>query len=84
MERKLVTVPYAAREIYGCTPQNMYKMIRKGRLKSYERYGVTVVSVSEVEQLAREISPRGGDRKFKPKKVGFDTPSALNPAEKND
>ena len=68
MERKLVTVPVAAREIYGCTPQNMYKMIRRGVLKAHTRYGVSVVSVEDVKRLALKIEPRGGDRKFKPKK----------------
>ena len=62
-------VSEAAEKVYGCTKQNLYKLIRMGKLKTYKRYGVTVVSVDEVEKLALEIDPRGGDRKFKPKKV---------------
>jgi hypothetical protein len=69
MERKLMRVSEAAEKVYGCTKQNLYKLIRMEKLKTYKRYGVTVVSVDEVEKLAREIDPRGGDRKFKPKKV---------------
>jgi len=69
MERKLMRVSEAAEKVYGCTKQNLYKLIRMGKLKTYKRYGVTVVSVDEVKELAREIDPRGGDRKFKPKKV---------------
>ena len=69
MERKLMRVGEAAEKVYGCTKQNLYKLIRAGKLKTYKRYGVTVVSVEEVESRAREIDPRGGDRKFKPKKV---------------
>ena len=68
MERKLMRVSEAAEKVYGCTKQNLYKLIRMGKLKTYKRYGVTVVSVDEVKELAREIDPRGGDRKFKPKK----------------
>ena len=58
----------AAEQIYGCSPQNLYKLIRAGKLKTYKRYGVTVVSVEEVERLSSTIQPRGGDRKIKPQK----------------
>ncbi|MBC8228974.1 helix-turn-helix domain-containing protein [bacterium] len=68
MERKLLRVSEAAEKVYGCTKQNLYKLIRAGKLKTYKRYGVTVISVEDVERLAREIEPRGGDRKFKPQK----------------
>lgn len=69
MERKLLRVSEAAEKVYGCTKQNLYKLIRAGKLKTYKRYGVTVVSMEEVERLATEKNPRGGDRKFKPKKI---------------
>jgi len=70
MERKLLKVSEAAEKVYGCTKQNLpYKLIRAGKLKTYTRYGMTVVNVDEVKGLASTIYPRGGDRKFKPKKV---------------
>jgi len=69
MERKLLRVSEAAEKVYGCTKQNLYKLIRAGKLKTYTRYGMTVVNVDEVKGLASAIYPRGGDRKFKPKKV---------------
>jgi len=68
MERKLLRVSDAAEKVYGCSKQNLYKLIRAGKLKTYKRYGVTVVSMEEVERLSSTIQPRGGDRKFKPQK----------------
>ena len=69
MERKLLRVSDAAEKVYGCTKQNLYKLIRAGKLKTYTRYGMTVVNVDEVKGLASTIYPRGGDRKFKPRKL---------------
>ena len=58
----------AAEKIYGCTVQNLYKQVRRGNLKTYKRFGYTVVNVQELKELADFIEPRGGDRKFIPKK----------------
>lgn len=60
----------AAEKIYGCTVQNLYKQVRRGNLKTYKRFGYTVVNVQELKELADFIEPRGGDRKFIPKKKG--------------
>ncbi len=65
---EFVRISTAAKEIYGCTTQNLYKQIRRGNLKVYERFGHRVVKVEEVKELAEFIEPRGGDRKFIPKK----------------
>jgi len=61
----------AAEKIYGCTVQNLYKHVRRGNLKTYRRFGHTVVNVQELRELADFIEPRGGDRKFIPKKKGI-------------
>ncbi len=65
---EFVRISKAAKEIYGCTTQNLYKQIRRGNLKVYERFGHRVLKVEEVKELAEFIEPRGGDRKFIPKK----------------
>jgi len=65
---EFVSIREAAETIYGCTTQNLYKQIRRGNLKVYERFGHAVVNVEEVKELADFIEPRGGDRKFKPQK----------------
>ena len=65
---EFVRISTAAKEIYGCTTQNLYKQIRRGNLRVYERFGHRVVKVEEVKELAEFIEPRGGDRKFIPKK----------------
>lgn len=65
---EFMTVAKAAKEVYGCTRQNLYQHIRRGNLRTYERFGHTVVNVDEVKELADFIDPHGEDRKFIPKK----------------
>ena len=36
---EFVRISKAAKEIYGCTTQNLYKQIIRGNLKVYERFG---------------------------------------------
>jgi len=65
---EFVRIREAAEKIYGCTTVNLYKHIRAGNLKVYRRFGKPVVNIEEVKELAEFINPRGGDRKFIPKK----------------
>ncbi|MHC4395639.1 MAG: helix-turn-helix domain-containing protein [Planctomycetota bacterium] len=62
-EKKLLRVAEAA-EIYGCTRQNLYHFIADRKLKTYKRYGITLVDVNEIERLSGINKPRGNPRKF--------------------
>ena len=62
MEKKLMRVNEAT-EIFGCTRQNLYRLIKEQKLKTYKRYGLTLVDSNEVEHLSYEIKPRGMPRK---------------------
>jgi len=53
-----------ATEIFGCTRQNLYRLIKEQKLKTYKRYGLTLVDGNEVEHLKDEIKPRGMPRKI--------------------
>jgi excisionase family DNA binding protein len=61
-ERTLLRVNEAA-DIFGCTRQNLYRLIKEKKLKSYKRYGLMLVDIDEVERLKDEIIPRGTPRK---------------------
>jgi len=50
-DHELITVSQAAR-LRGVTPQAIYELIERGRLRSVERYGLTLVFKSEVERFA--------------------------------
>ena len=63
MEKKLMRVNEAT-EIFGCTRQNLYRLIKEKKLKTYKRYGLTLVDSNEVEHLSYEIKPRGMPRKL--------------------
>jgi len=60
-KKKLIRIPEAAK-VYGCSRQNMYRLVSEKKLKSYKRYGVTLVDKMEVERLKDEIKPHGNPR----------------------
>jgi predicted DNA-binding transcriptional regulator AlpA len=49
----LITVPEAAR-LRGVTESAMYALIKRGRLKAQEKYGVLLLSKAEVEGFVPE------------------------------
>ena len=57
-----------AADVFGCTRQNLYRLIKEKKLKAYNRYGLTLVDIDEVERLKDEIIPRGVPRKKSEKK----------------
>ena len=59
---ELIRIPEAAK-IYGCSRQNLYQLIDKGKLKAYEMYGLKLIDRGEVERLRDELKPRGTPRK---------------------
>ncbi len=61
-ERTLLRVNEAA-DIFGCTRQNLYRLIKEKKLKAYKRYGLMLVDVDDVKRLKDEIIPRGTPRK---------------------
>jgi len=63
MKKHLMRVSEAT-QIYGCTRQNLYLLIKEQKLATYKRYGLTLVDAVEVARLSHELSPRGVPRKY--------------------
>lgn len=60
-ERKLIRISEASK-LVGCTPQNIYLWINDKKLKTYKRYGITLVDKTDIERLKAEVKPRGMPR----------------------
>ena len=67
-EKTLLRVNEAA-DIFGCTRQNLYRLIKENKLKTYKRYGLMLVDIDDVKRLKDEIIQRGTPRKKTEKKL---------------
>lgn len=63
MKKHLMRINEAT-QIYGCTRQNLYLLIKNQKLPTYKRYGLTLVDATEVAQLSHTLKTRGVPRKY--------------------